>query len=176
MAIAVYANQLTQTMTGDCIRGVWTLKTASGKTLESTDFENGGIWRVSDNHPLGIQTWTPAGASGWNGPVPQNTLKVDIRLGTGAWISSSRKGAVVTLTGTALLYSQGDHKWFKRSAAGVFQYRDRGTTAWKPLKAVRTSSAGTVTMAYTYAPTRDYRFALYSTPISWDVASAVTTR
>ena len=31
-------------------------------------------------------------------------------------------------------------------------------------------------MAYTYSKTRDYRFALYTTPVSWDQASAITTR
>jgi hypothetical protein len=44
------------------------------------------------------------------------------------------------------------------------------------LKAVTTNQAGEVTMAYRYSKTRDYRFALYSTPISWDLASATTTR
>ena len=43
-------------------------------------------------------------------------------------------------------------------------------------KSVTTSSSGQVTMAYRYSKTRDYRFALYSTPISWDLGSAVTTR
>jgi hypothetical protein len=31
-------------------------------------------------------------------------------------------------------------------------------------------------MAYRYSKTRDYRFALYSTSISWDLASAVIRR
>jgi hypothetical protein len=83
---------------------------------------------------------------------------------------------VVTLKGTSLLYSVTNDNYFKRSAGGVFQFRERGTTTWKNLKAVTTNSAGEATMAYTYSPTRDYRFSLYSTAISWDLGSAVTTR
>ena len=83
---------------------------------------------------------------------------------------------MVTLKGTSLLYSVSKNVFFKRSASGVFQYRDRGTTTWKNLKAVTTNTAGEATMAYRYSPVRDYRFALYSTSISWDLASATTTR
>lgn len=62
------------------------------------------------------------------------------------------------------------------SAKGAFQYKERGTTAWKGLKAVTTNSAGSATMSYRYGKTRDYRFVLYTTPVSWDQASATTTR
>jgi len=58
----------------------------------------------------------------------------------------------------------------------VFQFRERGTTTWKNLKSVWTTSAGVATMSYRYSKVRDYRFSLYSTPISWDLGSAITTR
>ena len=134
-------------------------------------------WEVYSDDPIGIQSFSPLGS--WDGadnPLTQNTLSTTVKLAAGAWISSSRSADVVTLKGTSLLYSTSKNIFFKRSASGVFQYRDKGTTTWKNLKAVTTNSAGEVTFAYRYAPARDYRFALYSTPISWDLASAVTTR
>jgi hypothetical protein len=138
----------------------------------STDY-----WDVYNWHHIGVQTWRPSSA--WDGAdveQAQNTVQVDIRLATGAWIASSRTGSVVTLKGTSLLYSTSSNSYFKRSAAGVFQFRERGTTTWKNLKSVWTNSAGVVSMSYIYPKTRDYRFALYSTPVSWDLGSAVTTR
>jgi hypothetical protein len=134
-------------------------------------------WEVYSDDPIGIQSFSPLGS--WDGadnPLTQNTPTTTVKLAAGAWISSSRTGDVVTLKGTSLLYSVSKNIFFKRSASGVFQYRDKGTTTWKNLKAVTTNSAGEATMAYRYTPTRDYRFALYSTSISWDLASATTTR
>nr|WP_238356353.1 hypothetical protein [Kribbella italica] len=141
----------------------------SGTTQES--------WDVYDFHTIGLHTWRPSGAfdSGSN-PLTQNTVKSDIRLATAAWITSKRTSDVVTLTGTSLLYSTASDSYFKRSAKGAFQFKERGTTTWKGLKAVTTNSAGVATMSYRYSKTRDYRFVLYTTPVSWDQASATTTR
>jgi hypothetical protein len=134
-------------------------------------------WDVYDFHTIGLHTWRPSGAfdSGSN-PLTQNTVQSDIRLATAAWITSKRTSDVVTLTGTSLVYSTGYDNYFKRSAKGAFQFKERGTTTWKGLKAVTTSSAGVATMSYRYSKTRDYRFVLYTTPVSWDQASATTTR
>jgi hypothetical protein len=82
----------------------------------------------------------------------------------------------VALRGTSLLYSAGNNSYFRRSAAGMFQFRELGTARWKNLKSVRTNSAGVVDMSYRYSKVRDYRFAVYSTSISWAAGSAVTTR
>jgi hypothetical protein len=107
---------------------------------------------------------------------PQNSPYSDVRLAAGAGISSARFGGVVTLKGTSLLYSVSNNSYFKRSAGGMFQFRERGTTTWKNLRSVRTNSAGVVSISYRYSKVRDYRFTVYSTPISWDLGSAVTTR
>ncbi|MEV6286632.1 hypothetical protein [Kribbella sp. NPDC051770] len=134
-------------------------------------------WDVYDFHTIGLHTWRPSGAFDNNSnPLTQNTVQSDIRLATAAWISSKRTADVVTLTGTSLVYSTDYDKYYKRSAKGAFQFRERGTTTWKGLKGVTTSSAGVATMAYRYSKTRDYRFVLYTTPVSWDQASATTTR
>ncbi len=127
--------------------------------------------------PVGQYVWRPQNAEDPAGnPLTQNTPVATAKLAAGAWISSKRVGDVVTLNGTSLLYSVTTDKYFKRSAGGVFQFRERGTTTWKNLKSVTTNSSGVATMSYRYSKVRDYRFALYSTPISWDLGSAVTTR
>jgi hypothetical protein len=138
---------------------------------------NYASWDLYSYHTIGLHTWRPSGAyDSSSNQLSQNTVQSDIRLATAAWITSKRTSDVVTLTGTSLLYSTGSDVYFKRSAAGAFQFRERGTTTWKALKSVRTNSAGVATMAYRYSKLRDYRFVLYTTPISWDQASAVTTR
>ncbi|MGL4743041.1 MAG: hypothetical protein ACRCXL_01435 [Dermatophilaceae bacterium] len=134
-------------------------------------------WEVYSDTYIGTMAWRPDVAFDENlTEVSQNTAYTTVKLAAGAWISSSRSGDVVTLRGTSLLYSVGNDEFFKRPAGGVFQYRDLGSTQWKNLKSVWTTSAGTATMSYRYTPQRDYRFALYSTPISWDVGSATTRR
>ncbi len=106
-------------------------------------------WDVYDFHTIGLHTWRPSGAFDSGGdPLTQNTVQSDIRLATAAWITSKRTSDVVTLTGTSLLYSTGSDSYFKRSAKGAFQFKERGTTTWKGLKAVTTSSAGVATMSY----------------------------
>lgn len=138
---------------------------------------NREIWDVYDWHTIGIHTWRPSAAYDANSnPLSQNTVQSDIRLATAAWITSKRTADVVTLTGTSLLYSTGSNSYFKRSAKGAFQFKERGTTTWRGLKAVTTNSAGVATMSYRFSRTRDYRFVLYTTPVSWDQASATTTR
>ncbi|MGL5816717.1 MAG: hypothetical protein ACRCYR_04080 [Phycicoccus sp.] len=142
-------------------------------------FESGPTttWDVYSDAYIGTMTWRPEfAADGAGNAVSQNTAYTTVKLAAGAWISSSRSGDVVTLRGTSLLYSTDNNVFFKRSAGGVFQYRDLGSTQWKNLKSVWTTSAGTATMSYRYSAQRDYRFALYSTPISWDVGSATTRR
>ena len=145
-----------------------------GALFDSTTSE---YWDVYNFHTIGLHTWRPSSA--WDANYvdqSQNTPTTDIRLAAAAWIASSRKSDVVILTGTSLLYSTSSDKYFKRSAAGVFQFRERGTTTWKNLKSVWTTSAGVATMSNRYSRVRDYRFTLYSTPISWDLGSATTTR
>ena len=138
---------------------------------------NQDSWDVYSDHTIGLHTRRPFAAyDNDSNELSQNTVQSDIRLATAAWISSKRTADVVTLTGTSLLYSTGSDVYFKRSAKGAFQFKERGTSTWKGLKAVTTNSAGTTTMSYRYARTRDYRFVLYTTPVSWDQASATTTR
>jgi len=170
------------TMSGPCHSSgyaSWDLYHPSQGLQKIAIFDNATTahWDVYSYDTIGVHTWRPSIA--WDAAFvdqAQNEPTSTVKLAVGAWISSSRSGDVVTLNGTSLLYSVSNNTYFKRSAAGVFQFRERGTTQWNNLKSVWTTSSGEVTMAYRYSATRDYRFALYSTPISWDIVSAVTTR
>jgi hypothetical protein len=170
------------TMSGDCVNGgygSWYLYHPTQGSQEVAIFNTGStdIWDFYRFHTVGLHTWRAEG--GWDlvsVDRPQNSPHSDVRLAAGAGISSARFGGVVTLKGTSLLYSVSNNSYFNHSAGGMFQFRERGTTTWKNLRSVRTNSAGVVSMSYRYATVRDYRFTVYSTPISWDLASVVTTR
>jgi hypothetical protein len=137
-----------------------------------------GRWVIPDTAPIGNQTFEPIiSVNPDETENTQNRVGVTVKLAAGAWISSSRTADVVTLKGTSLLYSVSSNSYFKRSAAGVFQFREKGSTTWQTLKGgLWTNSKGEVTLSYRYSKVRDYRFSLYSTAISWDLGSAVTTR
>jgi hypothetical protein len=174
-------------VTGDCNRtgnssGWYLMHPAASQPVNGVLFdvnepEGDGVWYVPAQHPIGNMNFVGAFSENADGAVyTQNKVPVTVKLAAGAWISSSRTADVVTLKGTSLLYSVSNNSYFKRSAGGVFQFREKGSTTWQTLKSVWTNSKGEVTMAYRYSKTRDYRFALYSTSISWDLGSAVTTR
>ena len=141
------------------------------------DNANSAPWDVTSDYPLGRMTWRGIGAvDAANNPLTQNAPVSTVKLAAGAWISSSRTADVVTLKGTSLLYSVSTNKYFKRPAGGVFQFREIGSTTWQTLKSVYTNKYGEVTLSYRFSKTRDYRFSLYSTSISWDLGSATTRR
>ncbi len=85
---------------------------------------------------MGTQTFRVRGSinARRSRPTRQNNVPVTVKLAAGAWISSSRKADVVTLKGTSLLYSVTNNNYFKRSAGGVFQFREKGQTNWQTLK------------------------------------------
>jgi hypothetical protein len=170
-------------VTGNCTTpnslAAWNLYHPSYGAIDGLLFDNQTVqpWDVYDNYPIGAMTWKGIGA--WdsaNTALTQNAPVSTVKLAAGAWISSSRTADVVTLKGTSLLYSVSTNNYFKRSAGGVFQFREIGSTTWQTLKSVYTNKNGEVTLSYRYSKTRDYRFSLYSTSISWDLGSAVTRR
>ena len=170
-------------VTGNCTTpnslAAWNLYHPSYGAIDGLLFDNQTAqqWDVYDNYPIGVMTWKGIGAwDGANATLTQNAPVSTVKLAAGAWISSSRTADVVTLKGTSLLYSVSTNKYFKRPAGGVFQFREIGSTTWQTLKSVYTNKYGEVTLAYRFSKTRDYRFALYSTSISWDLGSATTRR
>jgi len=175
-------------ITGDCVRqgntSGWNLTHPSKGVVnfiawDDRDPDYDGTWWLFAADPIGVQKFVAGGSGNYLDGVTytQNTnVPVTVKLAAGAWISSSRKADVVTLKGTSLLYSVSNNNYFKRSAGGVFQFREIGQSNWQTLKSVWTNSKGEVSLSYRYSKTRDYRFALYSTSISWDLGSATTRR
>jgi hypothetical protein len=170
-------------VTGTCTEpnslSAWNLYHPSKGAVDGLLFDNvnSQTWDVYSDYPIGAMTWRGIGAfDGADNTLTQNAPVSTVKLAAGAWISSSRTADVVTLKGTSLLYSVSTNKYFKRPAGGVFQFREIGSTTWQTLKSVYTNKYGEVTLAYRYSKTRDYRFALYSTSISWDLGSATTRR
>ena len=170
-------------LTGDCTQAgsaaAWNITHPTQGAWDGLLFQ--GVtsknWAVYSDMPLGAMTWRGVGAyDGADNALTQNAPPTTLKLAAGAWISSSRTADVVTLKGTSLLYSTSNDVYFKRAAGGVFQFREKGQTNWQTLKSVYTNSKGEVTLSYRYSKVRDYRFSLYSTAISWDLGSAVTTR
>jgi hypothetical protein len=174
-------------VSGDCNRAgnasLWVLNHPSKGDVnfigwDATDPDLDGTWWVDSADAIGTQTFQGRGSGNTDGTTyTQNSAVTTVKLAAGAWISSSRTGDVVTLKGTSLLYSVSKNVFFKRSAAGVFQFREKGSTVWQTLKGgLWTNSKGEVSLSYKYSKARDYRFSLYSTSISWDLGSAVTSR
>ncbi|MEV6286405.1 hypothetical protein [Kribbella sp. NPDC051770] len=174
-------------VSGDCNRAgnqsLWVLNHPSKGDVnfigwDAADPDLDGTWWVYSTDAIGTQTFQGRGSGNADGTTyTQNSAPTTVKLAAGAWISSSRTGDVVTLKGTSLLYSVSNNVFFKRSAAGVFQFREKGSTTWQTLKGgLWTNSKGEVSLSYKYSKVRDYRFSLYSTSISWDLGSAVTTR
>lgn len=174
-------------VSGDCNRtgnkSLWVLNHPSKGDVnfigwDAADPDLDGTWWVYSDDAIGAQTFQGRGSGNVDGTTyTQNSAPTTVKLAAGAWISSSRTGDVVTLKGTSLLYSVSNNVFFKRSAAGVFQFREKGSTTWQTLKGgLWTNSKGEVSLSYKYSKVRDYRFSLYSTAISWDLGSAVTTR
>jgi hypothetical protein len=159
--------------------GAWELvhPTQGQQYIAVFDGVPNATWDLYSDTAIGQQTWRPIVAADPAGnSLTQNAPVSTVKLAAGAWISSSRTADVVTLKGTSLLYSVSTNKYFKRPAGGVFQFREIGSTTWQTLKSVYTNKYGEVTLSYRYSKTRDYRFSLYSTSISWDLGSAVTRR
>ncbi|NIK56411.1 hypothetical protein [Kribbella shirazensis] len=130
--------------------------------------------------PIGTITWKPAG-----GATDRNGVKV-ADLGTAYTVS--RCASVAALTGgrkgsrTALLttvsYWRPLHDRYERWAGKkvLIQYQEIGSTTWKGLAYVTTSSVGQVT--YNYHPNRTRRYRVYvpGTTSIWDDYSPAISR
>jgi hypothetical protein len=183
VAIGAYYRALPLKATGACTTtpggGVWELvhPTQGQQYIAVFDGVPSTTWELYSDTAIGQSTWKARGAGDPAGnTLTQNSPVSTVKLAAGAWISSSRTADVVTLKGTSLLYSVSTNKYFKRPAGGVFQFREIGSTTWQTLKSVYTNKYGEVSLSYRFSKTRDYRFSLYSTSISWDLGSAVTRR
>lgn len=131
-----------------------------------------------DSVPLGRWTWRPGYAyDANNNPVFQYSPVTEVRLGSYGRVTATRAGARVTLKTTAMRYWSSGNKFIGFSAAvGQIQYRTPGTTTWRGLKDVYSTSTGTYSYTYTFAAARDYRLALNGTSQIWNSISPTVRR
>jgi hypothetical protein len=117
------------------------------------------------NAPLGRWQWRPAGAYDridFNEIYQYGPYYTDVRLASYGRVTATRSGSRVNVRTTAARY-WGDGEQFMRwaYARGQIQYRTPGTSTWRGLKEVYSSSSGTYSYTYTASAARYYRVVLY---------------
>ena len=131
-----------------------------------------------DETPLGPWTWRPAFATDANdNDVYQYTTTTDVRLATYGRVTPTRSGTKVNVRTTAMRYWQGGHKFIGWSGArGQIQYRTPGTTTWRGLKEVYSTSTGAYSYTYTTSAVRDYRVVFRDISTMWGSISPIVRK
>ncbi|TCC41395.1 hypothetical protein [Kribbella speibonae] len=132
------------------------------------------------NPPLGTITWSPAGgATNINGVkvADLGTAYSVSRCASVAALSGGRKGSRTALLTTVSYWRPASNRYVRWANKQVLiQYQDIGTSTWKGLAYVTTSSVGQVT--YNYYPNRTRRYRVYvpGTSSIWNIFSPVISR
>ena len=146
----------------------WTAVAAAGE-VDTIIYENGARsqpFTIFGDDPLGKWTWRPEGAfDAADNEIFQYTPVTDVRLASYSRITPTRTGTKVNLKTLAnRWWGDGDKFIGFASARGQIQYRTPGTTTWRGLKDVYSSSTGTYSYTYNTTLTRDYRVVIYDAP------------
>jgi hypothetical protein len=121
-------------------------------------------------------SWRPTGAHDGNyDDVSQNQPVTDVRVGSGAAISTSRSGSYVTITTSSSRYAYSTSGWVRWGGiTGTIQYW--GVSGWTNMKYAYQSSSGYYTYRF-YAPSaRSYRVVFPDTSTIWGSVSASSYR
>lgn len=124
----------------------------------------------------GRYTWRAEGAyDNTFARVFQNEPVTDVRLGSGASVSTSRSGSYVTITTSSSRYAYSTSSWVRwGGVTGTIQYW--GTSGWTNLKYAYQNSNGYYTYRF-YAPrARSYRVVFPDTSSIWGSVSASSYR
>lgn len=145
------------------------------------DFTNRSSWEVFSFTPLGTRTWQGDGAFDADSEkeldYTQNAPRTTVKVGSWAGLSTSRKGAKVTLNTRVVRYSTDrDQNIVWAGANAVIQYRAVGATSWTGLKNVKTGAKGTASYTYTSSATRDYRVVYGEVAYVWGATSPTSRR
>ena len=134
--------------------------------------------KLVDTMPIGRWTWIPNGAFNANHTyVNQYTYYTDVRLATYGRVTPTRSGTKVNVKTTAMRYWQGGSKFIGWSGArGQIQYRTPGTTTWRPLKDVYSTSTGAYSYTYTTSAVRDYRVVFGDISTMWGSTSPIVRK
>jgi hypothetical protein len=133
---------------------------------------------IYDFFPLGKWTWRPDGAfKADDTTVYQYTPVTDVRLASYGRVAVTKTGTKVNVKTTAMRYWAGGSKFIGWSSArGQIQYRTPGTTTWKGLKDVYSTSTGTYSYTYATSAVREYRVVLYAVSTIWESTSPVVKK
>jgi hypothetical protein len=139
-----------------------------------TDYINIYDWDAAP----GKWTWRPDYA--WTAnytDVYQYTPVTDVRLASYGRVYPTRTGTKVNIKTTAMRYWAGDSRFIGWSGArGQIQYRTPGTTTWKGLKDVYSTSTGTYSYTYYTSAVREYRVVLNAVSTIWESTSPVVKK
>jgi hypothetical protein len=132
-----------------------------------------------DTMPVGKWTWKGSLATdaAYSSEVFQYPAYTDVRLGSSARIIPTRAGTKVNLRTKAMRYWQRGHKFIGWSGArGRIEYRTPGTSVWRPLKEVYSTSTGAYSYTYRTTAVREYRVVFTTVPTIWGSTSPVRRR
>ena len=149
------------------VDAAWTATHPTRGPIDIIIYENSDRSEPFDifgDDPLGRWTWRPEGAfDASDNTVFQYSPTTDVRLASYGRVAPTRTGSKVNVKTLAGRYWQAGERFIGWSAArGQIQYRTLGTTTWRGLKEVYSTSAGTYSYTYTTSAVRDYRVVLYN--------------
>ncbi|TCO49223.1 hypothetical protein EV646_103201 [Kribbella antiqua] len=147
------------------------------------DFENyarSTTVPIYDFFPLGKWTWRGDGAYKAADTTPsvyQYSPVTDVRLASYGRVYPTRTGSKVNIKTSANRYWAGGSKFIGWSGArGQIQYRTPGTTTWKGLKDVYSTSTGAYSYTYSTTAVREYRVVLYAVSTIWESTSPIVKK
>jgi hypothetical protein len=185
VVISTPYRQITTRLGSDCVASgtvyaSWDAihPTQGWQTIAIFDETTTDFWDLYDFEPLGRWTWRPSLAWDYNSDdVAQNTRYTDVKLGSWSKVTATRYGSKVSLATSAVRYSPTYERLIPWAGAyGQLQYKVPGTTTWRALKTVYSTSTGTYRYTYTTTAVRDYRVYFPATSVIWNTASATVRK
>ena len=124
-------------------------------------------WRDFD--PMGVWTLVPVEAEQADGnPLKQNSAVVKVKYGSRLTTKVTRTRTALSWAVTATQWSGVKHGWNTRArvTVGLF-HQPPGSTTWKYVKSVKTSSTGRATVTLGSPKAGNYRLVVGETPTVW---------
>jgi hypothetical protein len=122
-----------------------------------------------DDDPMGTWTTSPeAATTAADDPLVQNTTSTRVKYAAKLTTRATRTTKALSWAVTATQWSGRTHAYVGRSRVAVsLQYKATGSTTWKYVKAVRTTSTGRATVSIGSPKAGSYRLAVAETPSVW---------
>jgi hypothetical protein len=127
-----------------------------------------------DDDPMGTWTTSPEEATtAADDPLVQNTTTTRVKYAARLTTRATRTTHALSWAVTATQWSGRSHGYVGRPRVAVsLMHQAPGSTTWKYVKAVRTSSTGRATVSLGSPKTGSYRLAVAETPSVWSAYSS----